>query len=93
MLPGSHYAVACGLKHIERMFHGRWWIVAAVEAGAAARGRRVHQRDPPASVCVLLLTIAVAAVVAVFVTASSGQTNLAIIIGIFSAAFFSRVMC
>ncbi|HNM86030.1 MAG: hypothetical protein U0Q20_11185 [Mycobacterium sp.] len=43
--------------------------------------------------CVLLLTIAVAAVVAVFVTASSGQTNLAIIIGIFSAAFFSRVMC
>ena len=34
-----------------------------------------------------------AAVVAVFVTASSGQTNLAIIIGIFSAAFFSRVMC
>ena len=41
---------------------------------------------------VLLLMIAVAAVVAVVVTASSGQANLAIIIGIF-AAFFSRVLC
>ncbi len=42
---------------------------------------------------VLLLMIAVAAIVAVVVTASSGQANLAIIIGIFSAAFFSRVLC
>lgn len=42
---------------------------------------------------VLLLMIAIAAVVAVVVTASSGQANLAIIIGIFSAAFFSRVLC
>ena len=40
---------------------------------------------------VLLLMIAVAAIVVV--TASSGQANLAIIIGIFSAAFFSRVLC
>ena len=47
MLPGSHYAVACGLKHIERMFHGRWWIVAAVEAGADA----VKVGIGPGSIC------------------------------------------
>lgn len=42
---------------------------------------------------VLLLVIAVAAITAVVITASSGQTNLAIIIGIFAAAFFSRILC
>lgn len=42
---------------------------------------------------VLLLLIAIAAIVGIVVTASSGQVNAAIIIGIFSAAFFSRVLC
>jgi hypothetical protein len=42
---------------------------------------------------ILLFIIAVAAIVGVVVTAVSGQTTVAIIIALFSAAFFSRVFC
>jgi len=42
---------------------------------------------------VLVLLIAIAAVAGIVVTMSNGQTDAAIVIGIFAAAFFSRVLC
>ncbi len=55
-------------------------------AGGAVNGTRVF-------VGLLLALVAIAAIVGVVVAAASGQANLAIIIGIFTAAFFSRVLC
>jgi hypothetical protein len=42
---------------------------------------------------VLLLVIGIAAIVGVVVAATSGQPTVALIIGLFAAAFFSRVGC
>lgn len=42
---------------------------------------------------VLRVLIAVAAIVGIAVTAMEGQTDAAIDIGIFAAAFFTRVGC
>jgi hypothetical protein len=42
---------------------------------------------------VLLLVIGVSAIVGVVVAAVSGQPTVALIIGLFAAAFFSRVGC
>jgi hypothetical protein len=41
----------------------------------------------------LLVVIAIAAVAGIVSTAAIGQTQVAIIIGIVAAAFFSRVFC
>jgi hypothetical protein len=42
---------------------------------------------------VLLFVIFVSAIVGVVVTTMSGQPTLAIVIALFAAAFFSRVLC
>lgn len=55
-------------------------------AGGTINGTRVLMG-------VLVLLIAIAAVAGIVVTMSNGQTDAAIVIGIFAAAFFSRVLC
>ena len=60
-------------------------------AGRALRQRPADQLTPAAGA--LLLLIAVAAVSGVLFAMSSGQPQVALIIGLISAAFFSRIRC
>lgn len=55
-------------------------------AGGAINGHR-------ALMALLLVLIGVAAIAGITVSLMSGQTNAAIVIGIFAAAFFTRIGC
>ena len=51
------------------------------------------RRDTRVLIGILLFVIGVAAITAVVVTAVQGLTTVALIIALFTAAFFSRVGC
>jgi len=69
---------------------GRRDPMARMDSHPVRPGGAIHVRW---YMVVLLALIAIASVVGVVSTAAMGQTQLAIIIGIVSLAFFSRIGC